>query len=158
MNVQFFTGQASDLVTFMLGAQTFGVPVLQVQDVLNNQKIARIPLAPAQVCGSINLRGRIATTINVRRCLNLPPKTGSASMFIVVENKEELYSLMVDKVGDVMSLSMTDFEPNPINLDPAWKAIAGGVFRLKDQLLVVLDVLRLLNLVHMQSGGVSSKA
>src|SRR5262245_13661378 len=101
----------SDLVTFMLGQQIFGVPVLQVQDVLPPQKIARVPLAPAQVCGSINLRGRIATTVNVRRCLNMKD-SDRTSMFIVVESKGELYSLMVDKVGDVMSLPQHDFEPN----------------------------------------------
>jgi purine-binding chemotaxis protein CheW len=149
-------GQASDLVTFMLGSQFFGIPVLQVQDVLQAQKIARVPLAPEQVCGSINIRGRIATTINVRRCLNMPGEQAAHSMFIVVENKGELYSLMVDKIGDVMNLPLQDFEPNPINLDPAWRAVSGGVFRLSGKILVVLDVLRLLNLVHHQNDAVAS--
>jgi purine-binding chemotaxis protein CheW len=150
-------GQESDLVTFQLGGQLFGIPVLQVQDILSTQKIARVPLAPPQVSGSINLRGRIAATINVRRCLNLVANQNGSSMFIVVEQKGELYSLMVDRVGDVMSLSQSDFEPNPINLDPQWLAVAGGIYRLPKQLLVVLDITRLLDLVHNQSDAVSSK-
>jgi purine-binding chemotaxis protein CheW len=152
------SGQASDLVTFYLGEQLFGVPVLQVQDVLSAQKVARVPLAPPQVSGSINLRGRIAVTINVRCCLNLPANNNAASMFVVVQQKGELYSLMVDRVGDVMSLPQSDFEPNPINLDPQWLCVAGGIFRLPKQLLVVLDITRLLDLVYNQSGEVSSKS
>jgi purine-binding chemotaxis protein CheW len=151
------SGQSSDLVTFSLGDQVFGIPVLQVQDVLSSQKVARVPLAPPQVSGAINLRGRIAVTINVRRCLNLPVNENDKSMFIVVEQKGELYSLMVDRVGDVMSLPQSDFEANPINLDPQWLCIAGGIFRLPKQLLVVLDITRLLDLVHDQNGEVSSK-
>ncbi|MCW9001916.1 MAG: chemotaxis protein CheW, partial [Rhodospirillales bacterium] len=50
-----------DFVTFIIKDQLFGIPVLKVQDILAPDRIARIPLAPPEVAGSINLRGRIVT-------------------------------------------------------------------------------------------------
>jgi purine-binding chemotaxis protein CheW len=146
----------SDLVTFVLGDQLFGIPVLQVRDVLQPQKIARVPLAPKEICGSINLRGKIVTALHMRHCLRMEDKPTANSMFIVVEQKGELYSLMVDKVGDVMSLPSQNFEPNPINLDSTWRSVSGGVYRLDGKLLVLLDVAHLLELVYAQNGALSS--
>jgi purine-binding chemotaxis protein CheW len=95
-----------DFVTMMISDQLFGIPVLQVQDVLGNQRITRIPLAPPEVAGSLNLRGRIVTAIDVRLRLGLPARPkDKPGMSIVVDLRGELYSLMVDGVGEVLSLS-----------------------------------------------------
>lgn len=135
-----------DYLTIMIGDQIFGIPILQVQDVLGEQKVTRVPLAPPAVAGSLNLRGRIVTAIDVRTCLGMPPyDRGSArEMSVVVENQGELYSLLIDRVGDVMSLEAKDYESNPSTLDPLWRNVCQGIYRLKDRLLVVLDIPRLL--------------
>lgn len=140
-------GVTRDYLTIMIGDQIFGIPILQVQDVLGAQKVTRVPLAPPAVAGSLNLRGRIVTAIDVRTCLGMPPREKDASkqeMSVVVENQNELYSLMIDRVGDVMSLDQRDYENNPSTLDPQWRGVCQGIYRLKDKLLVVLDVPRLL--------------
>ncbi len=136
-----------DLLTIMLGDQIFGIPVLQVQDVLGPQKITKVPLAPAAIAGSLNLRGRIVTAINMRACLSIPPRPedDTRSMSVVVEDHGELFSLIFDKVGDVLSLPFSDFEKNPTTLDPAWRDICAGIYRLPEKLLVVLDIPSLLN-------------
>lgn len=135
-----------DYLTVIIGDQIFGIPILQVQDVLGEQKVTKVPLAPRAIAGSLNLRGRIVTAIDVRACLGMPPldKSGMQEMSVVVENNGELYSLMIDKVGDVMSLSQRDYEKSPATLDPQWRGVCNGIYRLKDRLLVVLDVPRLL--------------
>jgi len=135
-----------DYVTMTIAEQLFGIPVLQVQDVLGPQRITRIPLAPPEVAGSLNLRGRIVTAIDVRLRLGLEsrPRDGH-DMSIVVDHKGELYSLMVDSVGEVLSVSSKHFERNPATLDPIWRDVSNGIYRLNDQLLVVLDVARLLD-------------
>lgn len=145
------TGQSTleanrEYLTIHIADQIFGIPVLQVQDVLGEQRVTRVPLSPPAVAGSLNLRGRIVTAINVRACLGLPPKqeTESNPMSVVVENQNELYSLMIDKVGDVLSLPSSDFEQTPATLDPQWRSIAQGIYRLQGRLLVVLDVPSLL--------------
>ena len=134
-----------EFVTMTIDNQWFGIPVHKVQDVLGTQDIARIPLAPPDVAGSLNLRGRIVTAIDPRVRLGLPARDKDQSvMSIVVEHGGELYSLLIDQVGEVLNLPADRFENNPASLDGRWREISAGVYRLDDRLLVVMDVGRLL--------------
>lgn len=136
-----------DFVSFTIGKQLFGVPILKVQDILKPDSIASIPLAPPEIKGSINLRGRIVTVIDVRVRLGLEPlEESSETMGVTVEQNHDLYTLLVDEIGDVVSLSNDKFEKNPGTLDTKWREFASGVFRLEDRLMVVLDVERLLDI------------
>jgi purine-binding chemotaxis protein CheW len=133
-------------VSITIDGQSFGIPVLIVHDVLGPQRITRIPLAPPEVAGSLNLRGRIVTAIDVRLRLGLerrPPDM--PGMSVVVEHAGESYSLMVDTVGEVLSLPTSEFERNPPTLDARWREVSLGIFRLNEELLVILDVERLLD-------------
>jgi purine-binding chemotaxis protein CheW len=141
------TENHEDFVTMFIEGQLFGIPVLVVQDVLGPQKITRIPLAPPEVAGSLNLRGRIVTAIDVRMRLQLPQKKAEMGegMSVVVDMRGELYSLRVDQVGEVLSLPAAKFERNPPTMDPLWREFSTGIYRLDEKLLVVLDVPRLLD-------------
>lgn len=135
------------LVTMRVDHQLLGVPVHHVRDVLKEQKVARVPLAPPEVAGSINLRGRIVTVINVRERLKLAPKKDEKPhMFVVVERNQELYSLMVDAVGDVMNIPHTQIEKTPANLSSSWRDVANGIHRLDGELLVIIDPEALLDI------------
>jgi len=136
---------SAELVTVVLAGQRFGIPVLEVRDVLGPQKIARIPLASPEIAGALNLRGRIVVAIDLRIRLGLPPATESA-MSVVVEHGGEPYSLLVDSVGEVLYVGDAAFEPNPPTLDAHWRAVSAGLYRLADGLLVLLDVARALDL------------
>ena len=138
--------ETQDFVTMIIEGQLFGIPVLTVQDVLGAQKITRIPLAPREVAGSLNLRGRIVTAIDVRLRLDLARRVEDAKcMSVVVDMAGELYSLMVDSVGEVLSLPAAKFERNPPTLDLKWREFSLGIYRLEEKLLVVLDVAKLLD-------------
>jgi purine-binding chemotaxis protein CheW len=133
-------------VSLTVADQTLGIPVLNVHDVLTPQRITRVPLAPQEVAGSLNLRGRIVTAIDVRRRLGLAAgAAGAASMSVVVEHRGEFYSLIVDRVGEVLTLADQDLERNPVNMDSRWRSVSLGIFRLDQQLLVILDIDRLLD-------------
>ncbi len=133
-----------EFVTVTIADQRFGIPVLSVQDVLTEQRLTHIPLAPPEVAGALNLRGRTVTAIDIRTRLGLDPREeGATAMNVVVEYDGEPYSLMVDAVGDVMALSDDDFEQNPITLDQVWRELADGLYRLEDGLLIAFDVSRL---------------
>lgn len=135
------------LVTLTVADQLCGIPVLAVRDILGEQVITRIPLAPPEIAGSLNLRGRIVTAIDLRRRLRLPPAPpGQARMSVVAEQGGELYALLVDQVSEVLSLHANMFERNPPTLDKTWSEFSTGIFRLDGRLLVVLDVSRLLAL------------
>lgn len=137
--------KSQDYLTIKIADQRFGIPVLQVQDVLRELAVTKIPLSPPEIAGSLNLRGRIVTAIDVRKRLGIPPLGGEKKcMSVVVEQNNELFSLIIDSVGDVLSLDGDLFEKNPNTLDPAWRDISTGIFQLEDELLIIMDVSKLL--------------
>lgn len=136
------------ILTIRLAGQLCGLPVEAIRDVLGPQPLARIPLAPPEVAGSLNLRGRIVTAIDLRRRLGFPPfpEGERKAMSVVIEFGSELYSFLADEVGDVITLPKTGWEPNPATLDAVWLAVSRGVQRLDQELLVVLDIPELMEL------------
>lgn len=140
---------SEEFLTVYIDNQMFGVPVLQIQDVLGEQNVTRIPLAPPEIDGALNLRGRIVTAINVRKRLGLNPNDkNNRRMSVVVEFENELYSLIIDRVGDVLNVDNKFYESNPATLDTRWREISQGIYRLSGELLVILDVPKLLNVVN----------
>ena len=138
--------QLTEYVTVLIGGQLFGLPISRVQDVFMPDRITRVPLAPPEIAGVLNLRGRIVTTIDMRRRLGLPPRDDNKpSMAVGIEQRGESYGLMIDTVGEVMKLGETTLEPNPVNLDPRLARVSAGVHRLDGQLMVILDVDYVLN-------------
>ncbi len=138
--------ETAQFITVTVAGQLFGLPVLEVRDILSAQVVARIPLAPPEVAGALNLRGRIVTAIDFRRRINLPPlnpKDGMG-MNVVVDHHGELYSLIVDSVGEVLSLPVSVREKVPETLDPTWRELASCVYRLEKELMIILNVAQLL--------------
>lgn len=133
-------------VTVYIEDQLFGIPVEKVQDILITENIADVPLAPEEVAGVINLRGRIVTVIEMRKKLGLPSLEGTKKMCVTVEQGSELYSLMVDNVGSVLTLPTDKIEPQPNTLDPRWRGVSDGVVRLKDEIMIVFDINALLKI------------
>ena len=143
---------ARDYVTATIAGQLFGIPVLSVQDVLGAQRLTRIPLAPPEVAGALNLRGRIVTAIDLRKRLGVSgDENAKSGMSIVVEYAGELYSLLIDTVGEVLNLPADRYEPNPPTLDPRWREVSGGIYRLDGQLMVILEVDRVLDFSRAQA-------
>jgi purine-binding chemotaxis protein CheW len=137
----------TDYVTFMTAGQLFGLPIERVQEVFRPSRITRVPLAGAQIAGVLNLRGRIVTAIDMRRRLELDAvDEGEVLMAIGIECGNESFGLLVDALGEVMKLPDGERESNPVNLDRKLARVSAGVFRLDGQLLVVLDVDRVLDL------------
>lgn len=137
----------TDFVTVRIADQWFCIPVDGIHDVFMPQAVTHVPLARPEVAGVLNLRGRIVTAINMRYLLDLPPaEEGAKSMAVGIEKGGESYGLVIDEVGEVLSLEDTAFEKNPANLDAQWLRISKGVYRLEDTLLVVLDTDRVLAL------------
>jgi purine-binding chemotaxis protein CheW len=120
-----------------------------VQDILSPERIAPIPLAASAIAGSINLRGRIVTVIDMKERLGMVrPATGGSQLGVTVGHDEDLYTLLVDNVGDVVSLPADRREDTIRNMDPAWRDVVSATYRLEDGLLIVLDVEGLLDFNH----------
>ena len=137
----------TEYVTAMIGGQLFGLPIVRVQDVFIPERLTRVPLAPPEIAGVLNLRGRIVTLIDLRRRFGLGQREdGNSSMAIGVESRGESYGLLIDSVGEVLKLDDAAREPNPINLDQRLARVSSGIHRLDGQLLIVVDVDRVLDI------------
>jgi purine-binding chemotaxis protein CheW len=137
----------TEYVTVTIAGQLFGLPIARVQDVFVPAGLTRVPLSPPEIAGVLNLRGRIVTVIEMRRRLSLPARNqGDPVMAVGIECRGESYGLLVDSVGEVLKLVDDTREPNPVNLDEQLAHVSAGVHRLENQLLLVLDVDRILEL------------
>jgi purine-binding chemotaxis protein CheW len=140
------TAGTKEFVTVHVADQLFGVEVTDIQDVFSLQQLTPVPGARPEIAGVLNLRGRIVTAIDARRRLGLParPEGFKGMMAVGVEHGGEAFGILVDAVGEVLRLDDSAFEPNPVNLDPNWKEVSQGVYRLDGRLLMTLDIDQLL--------------
>ncbi len=126
--------------TFYLDKYCFGVSVLEVQEVFRYQEITFMPLAPEVITGMINLRGQIITAINLRLRLGMEPRPeDQVPMNVVVRTNDDVVSLLVDRIGDVMEISEDLFEQPPDTVQGAMRELVIGVYKLEDRLLMILD-------------------
>jgi purine-binding chemotaxis protein CheW len=126
--------------TFYLGERLYGFPVEEVQEVIHEQTITHVPLAPAVVRGLINLRGKIVTVIDLQKKLGLDAEQpASPEMNLVVRNDESTVSFLVGPVGDVVTVEKAAFEELPEPLRGESPKAVVGVYKLPHGLLHVLD-------------------
>lgn len=130
----------SQYVTFTLADALYGVDVMRVQEVLRAQARTRVPLAPPDVAGLVNLRGQVVLTVDLRTRLGLAALVDTEPTMVVVQVGGEPVSLLVDAVGDVVEVGPETFEPPPPTLDPQLRAVIRGAHKLEHRLLLVLDV------------------
>lgn len=134
------------LCGFKIGGGHYAVPVLDVQEVIRPQKLTPIPLAPDYVDGLINLRGQIVTAINMRNLFKLSGPKKEDHMNIIVRHDDNLYALVVDEILDVMHVATKSFESTPDTLDSHIRQYISGVFKLQKQLLILLNLEKIINL------------
>lgn len=139
------------LCTFFINDIYFGIDVQQIQEVIRAPEMTRVPLAPPDICGLINLRGQIVTTIDLRRRLEMSELSKSSSVAddqlvlnIVIRHQDEVVSLLVDSVDDVREVQPKDFEPPPVTLKGRMRQLLSGAYKLDRGLLLVLDVEKIL--------------
>lgn len=133
-------------VTFVVDGQMFAIPALRVRDVLRFQVLTKVPLARPEIAGSINLRGHIVTAIDVRARLGAPARgAGENAMCVVVEAADDWFCLIVDAVGDVITIMSTDIKSNPASLPPSWASMMRGIYRADLNLILLADIDQLLS-------------
>lgn len=139
------------LVTFSIGEEEFGVDILKVQEIIRTMEITKVPRAPAFVEGVINLRGKVIPIIDLRRRFNLAPKTHDKNTRIidcVINNI--LVGFVVDAVAEVLRIPSNTVEPPPPVVAGIGSDYISGVGQLKDRLLIMLDLDKLLSSEDME--------
>jgi len=133
-------------VTFTLEEETYGINVMQVQEVLREVEVAPVPGAPVYVLGIINLRGNVVSVIDARTRFGLPNKdSDELTRIIVIETQSQIIGILVDSVAEVVDIQSDeiDLAPNVGNAETS-KYIDGVVSR-DDKLLILVDLNKLLS-------------
>jgi purine-binding chemotaxis protein CheW len=134
--------------TFEVADQLFGLDVAKVQEVLSFDTYTPVPLAPESVGGLFNLRGQVIAAVNLRVQLGLPPRVDNQNgpaMNVIVRTDEESVSLLVDRIGEVVTLHDDAFEPTPDTLTGPSRHLITGAFKLDGRLMLALDTARATN-------------
>ena len=139
--------ESKQYCTFHVDRYFFGVAVEKVQEVVRHQETTRVPLAPAEVSGLINLRGQIVTTINLRQRLGLTPRDDqNAPMNVLISTGEGAVSFQVDQIEDVLTVEPESVEAPPATLHGGVRRFLRGVSKQKDRLLLLLDDVKAMEL------------
>jgi purine-binding chemotaxis protein CheW len=135
--------------TFVADRHLFGIEVTRVQEVIRFQELTRVPLAPPEISGLINLRGQIVTAMDLRRRLGLPEREKDVlPMNVVVRGDEGAVSLLVDEIGDVIEVDEERFEEPPETLRGGVRELIRGAYKLDGELLLELNTDRVIDVAR----------
>jgi purine-binding chemotaxis protein CheW len=130
-----------EMVTFLLADDLLGVDVGDVQEILGELPLTAVPLAPPAVAGLVNLRGEVLLAVDLRARMGRPPRgADEPSSNVIVRTGRGQVCLVVDRIGEVVSVRPDQFEPSPHTLDEHARALVRGAYTLPDRLLLDLDV------------------
>ena len=129
--------------TFFLKGLMFGIDVLKVQEIILPQEMTEVPLAPKAIRGLINLRGQVVTAIDLRSWLGFDSLNNEiGSMNVVIRAEDDIMSFLVDDIGDVVEPEEKSFESPPETLEESIRELIDGVYKLENQLLLVMNAER----------------
>jgi len=134
------------LCSFQLADATFGFDTMLVQEIIKVPDITKVYLAPEDITGIINLRGKIVTIIDLAIKLDLPTEAEMADRrIIIVESQDEPFGLVVDKINDVININDEELDAAPSNVRIAQSRFISGVFRDNEQLIAILNLDEVIN-------------
>ena len=137
------SGTATQLATFRIDGQLYGVRVDRVQEVLRGQRLTPVPLAPPAVAGMMNLRGQVVTAVDLRVPLGQPASAApEKGVMVVITVGDEPISLLVDSISDVLDVSGVPCEPPPDTLEGPVRDLVVQTFVLESELMLELDAVR----------------
>lgn len=127
-----------DVCSVRLEGRLFGIPIEHILEIAGGVRPEPVPLAPQFVGGLVHYRGDVLTTVSLRHLLELAPRESAQDM-LVVESEGGCYGLLVDAVGEVLTVAGEDFEANPATIDELRRTLFAGAYKLKEELMVMLD-------------------
>ncbi len=128
-------------VTFRINQQLFALPAFEVKDILPLPKITPIPLATPEIAGLFNLRGNIVTAIDLREKMGMETATAPVNYkSIVISYGNDLYSFLADEIDKIYDIPTSQIEHNPDNLSAKWQEYCLGIYKLEQELMVILNI------------------
>jgi len=131
-----------EICSLRLGQSLYGMPISHILEIVGGARPQPVPLAPRFVGGLVHYRGDVLTAVSLRQLLRMPPLDGPQDI-LVLQSSGGCFGLLVDSVGEVLTVPSADFEPNPSTLDEARRDLIAGAYKLQNALMVMLDPERL---------------
>jgi purine-binding chemotaxis protein CheW len=136
-----FTMDMNGVFTVIAGGEKLGLPVSCVHTIFRIDRVTPVPGAPHEVMGLVNLRGQIVTAASLRRRLGMADDPREVNpLAIGIEHQGETFALIVDEVGDVLSVGKAERIPAPPHLASARVGLTAAVYKLEDTIISVLDM------------------
>jgi purine-binding chemotaxis protein CheW len=142
--------------TVKVRGQTFGLPVEYVKTIFHIDQVTPVPLAPREIAGLANLRGRIVTALRLDRCLEIDDGgRPDSTLAVCIEHNGERYALLIDETGDVVTCDEDDLIACPTHVKQQFVETTNACYRLEDDFLPILDIAALLKRLSRtgESGG-----
>lgn len=151
-------GGQSRNFTVKVRAQTFGLPVECVKTIFHIDALTPVPLAPREIAGLANLRGRIVTALHLDRCLRLDDGDRAPSTLAVgIEHHGERYALLIDDTGDVVTCDDRDLIAHPTHAGAQFAEATNACYRVGDGFLPILDIDALVKRVSRHADAVHQR-
>lgn len=131
------------IVTAAIGSQLFGFPILSVNDAIKPKVITPVPRARPEIAGLLNLRGRVVTAICMRRAFGLADNDEHGKCGIVCSFENEWFSLLFDRMGDVIPEERLEKEPLPARIERKYGTISDGIVCSGDEIIVMVSIPKL---------------
>jgi purine-binding chemotaxis protein CheW len=133
-------------VTFRLDNETYGINVMQVQEVLRYSEVAPVPGAPPYVLGIINLRGNVVTVIDTRLRFGLmQTETNDQTRIVIIETENQVVGILVDAVAEVVYLRQSEIETTPNVGNEETAKFIQGVCHKNKELLILVDLEKMMS-------------
>lgn len=142
------------LVSVRIDNQLIGLPITSVRDVFSIHAMTPVPRSDRAVCGLVNLRGHIVTILDLGSLIGSRSgarKEAGEPMAVGVEWQGEVFGLVVDEIGDVLSLRADTSEPLPANMSATWSRFTRRVHKLERELMIEIDLAVLLDSMTLQA-------
>lgn len=133
-----------ELAIFQVGDMPCGLDTFLVREIIKNTQLTKVHLAPGYVRGVINLRGEIATVIDLRNKFGLKPVDKNNMEIVVVRRASENIGLLVDRVRDVIWADKKDITPPPSNIAGITGIFFEGIYKMEKELVSILNIDELL--------------
>ena len=131
----------SSYFTVFVNGEIFGLPVENTHTIFRIASVTSVPLSPGDIAGLVNLRGKIVTAVSLRKRLHMAAdESVQNALAIVIEFRSENFALIVDQVGDVLSLGKSAQIPVPSHFNPQRARLTSGLYRVGKLLIPVLDI------------------
>jgi len=136
--------EVKQYVTFMIANESYGIPVLKVQEIIGMTEIVHVPNSPDFIKGVINLRGSVVSVVDMRKRFHMDEREYDMfTVIIIVEIKDMPVGMIVDSVSDVVDISETDIQNTPHLTAKIDTDFIAGIGQINDKLVIILDIERI---------------